>query len=96
MKNSDSKGEQNHLAICEKKIKDLIKSAKAADQENEEEINEDVIYETRVSNNLFSKLVIAEFANAFFAVISLILCILVYELRLKTEHYPDLDFTSTR
>jgi hypothetical protein len=38
LKNSDSKGEQNHLAICEKKIKDLIKSAKAADQENEEEI----------------------------------------------------------
>lgn len=38
LKNSDSKGDQNHLAICEKKIKDLIKSAKAADQENEEEI----------------------------------------------------------
>ena len=36
LKNQDKKGENNHLRICEKKIKDLTKKLKNADQEEDE------------------------------------------------------------
>jgi nucleosome binding factor SPN SPT16 subunit len=36
LKNKDKRGENNHLRLAEKKIKDLIKKAKVLDQEEDE------------------------------------------------------------
>jgi len=41
--------------------------------------DEDLIYDTRVSNRLFSQLVIGEFSASFFAVFGLCLSIILYE-----------------
>lgn len=36
LKNQDRRGDANHLSVCEKKIKELIKKAKVADQEEDD------------------------------------------------------------
>lgn len=38
MKNKDLRGDNNHLSICEKKIKELIKKTKVADQEEDDKM----------------------------------------------------------
>ena len=46
--------------------------------ENEEDV--DLLYETRISNNLFSRLIVVEFCNAFFANMGIFLSIVNYEI----------------
>ena len=46
----------------------------------------DGIFSTRVSNSLFSQLVIAEFCSSFFAMFGLFSSIIVYELKVRQFH----------
>jgi len=52
--------------------------------EEEEDMNadRDLVYNVRVSNQLFTRLVIAQFCSLFFGILGLLLSIIVYELRL--------------
>jgi hypothetical protein len=47
--------------------------------------DEDLIYETRVSNCLFSQLMIGEFSASFFATFGLFMSIVLYEQRLSGQ-----------
>ena len=50
--------------------------------EDEEENDQDTIFEPRLSNRLFSQLVIAEFCSLFFATLGLTMSVLIYELQM--------------
>jgi hypothetical protein len=54
--------------------------------EGEEEDDVDLIYETRVSNSLFSQLVAAEYCTLFFAMIGLLLSVVNHEIRLNDKN----------
>lgn len=54
-------------------------------QENIEEIkkrDEDMIYDTRVSNSLFSQMMTADFCSVFFGMLGLLLCICMHERKI--------------
>jgi hypothetical protein len=49
--------------------------------EDEEENDVDLIYETRISNSLFTQLIAAEYCSLFFSMSGLILAVISRELR---------------
>ena len=54
--------------------------------EDEEENDQDTIFETRVSNGLFSQLVQAEYCSLFFATLGLVMSVLIYELKMMIDN----------
>lgn len=51
----------------------------------------DLIFETRVSNSLFNKLMVAEFCSTFFSMLGLIFNIFIYEQRLVDPTIPEIE-----
>lgn len=54
-----------------------------------------MIYDTRVSNSLFSQLMIAEYCSVFFSTLGLLLNIIVYELRIQGQSGALMDVANT-
>ena len=57
--------------------------------------NVDLIYDTRVSNSLFSQLMIAEYCSVFFSTLGLLVNIIVYELRIRGQSGALMDVANT-
>lgn len=58
--------------------------------EDEQENDVDLIYDTRISNSLFTQLVVAEYCNLFFAMSGLILAIIAREARVNADEEDEL------
>lgn len=68
------------MKIIPQKDKEIVHN-----QHNLDLISDDIdgIFSTRVSNSLFSQLVIAEFCSSFFAMFGLFSSVIVYELKVR-------------
>ena len=62
-------------------ISEAAASATEISMFEEEDNDADLVYDTRVSNCLFSQLMVAEFCSVFFAMLGIVLSVLIYEIR---------------